>query len=185
MADLTTNYGIAYRSSGVNWGAIWSGMFTFTTIWVVFGTLGMAIFATNANPGANAPITGQSTGIAVWSVILTIIAMYVAGRVTGHVAGASTRRDGVVHGIVMFGLSAVAAVILTSLSAAVLSGGSGIAGNAHSGYLLGMFADLGWSGFVALLLGWLAAMAGASQASAPAGDAANRASNIRDIRPAA
>ena len=27
------------------WGAIWAGVFIFTAIWVVFGTLGTAIFA--------------------------------------------------------------------------------------------------------------------------------------------
>jgi len=185
MADITSNPGIAYKNTGISWGAIWAGMFTFATIWAVFGTLGMAIFATNANPNANAPVTGQSTGMAFWSVILTAIAMYVAGRVTGRGAALASRHDGVVHGMVMFGLSVISAIVLTSIAGAVLSGGTGLQGSVHSGYLLGMFADLGWSGFVALLLGWLAAMGGAAQGGTLADSTANRATNVRDIRNAA
>ena len=32
----------------------------------------------------------------------------------------------------------------------------------HTPYLLGIFANLGWFGFLSLFLGWLAAMGGAS-----------------------
>jgi hypothetical protein len=32
----------------------------------------------------------------------------------------------------------------------------------HNPYLLNVFADLGWVGFIALFLGWLAAMGGAA-----------------------
>lgn len=159
MPDMAyRNEGVAFRAGGVSWGAIWAGVFTFVAIWSVFGLLGMAIFASTANPSATAPVTGQSAGIAVWSIILTIIAMYVAGRETGRLAAVTNRHDGLIHGMIMFGLSVVATIILTVLAGAALSGGSGVQGSAHNGYVLGIFADLGWAGFVALFLGWLAAM---------------------------
>ena len=191
MADIAyRNEGLVYGVARVSWGAIWAGVFTFVAIWSVFGLLGMAIFASNANPGATAPVTGQSAGIAVWCIILTIIAMYVAGLETGRLAAVSSRHDGLIHGMIMFGLSVVAAIILTVLGGALLSGGTGIqTTSAHSGYVLGIFADLGWSGFVALLLGWLAAMGGGSQGAGrrinPNASSNSRDTNVRDIRPAA
>lgn len=197
MADVAYRDDLAYRDdtvvyggrARVSWGSIWAGVFTFSAIWAVFETLGLAIFATRANPNAAAPVTGQSMGIAIWSIILTIIAMYVAGRETGHLAAVTNRHDGLIHGMIMFGLSVVSTVILTSLAGAVLSGGSGILGTSvHSGYTLGVFADMGWAGFIALLLGWLAAMGGGSQGVAARNEPPTRNlrdRDVRDIRPAA
>lgn len=191
MADIAyRNEGLVYGAARVSWDAIWAGVFTFAAIWSVFGVLGMAIFASNANPSATAPVTGQSVGLAIWAIILTIIAMYVAGLETGRLAAVTNRHDGLVHGMIMFGLSVVAAVILTAIGGAVLSGGTGVqSSGAHNGYVLGIFADLGWSGFVVLLLGWLAAMGGGSQGAGrrinPTASSTTRDTNVHDIRPAA
>lgn len=147
-----------------NWGSIWGGAFTFIAIWSVFGLLGTAIFATAANPAAERPVTGMSLGMSIWAVILTVIAMYVAGRTTGHLAGIANAQDGVIHGVIMFGLSVMSALLVTVLATATVgrSTAPAAAGSAHNPYLLNVFADLGWAGFVALFLGWLAAMGGAA-----------------------
>jgi hypothetical protein len=183
MADLAfRNETLTYARGRTDWGAIWAGVFTFAAIWSVFGLLGMAIFASNANANSSAPVSGQSLGMAIWSVILTIIAMYVAGRETGRLAAVTTRHDGLVHGMIMFGLAVISAMVLTFLGSAVLSGGTGVQGSAHNPYVLGVFADLGWAGFLSLFLGWLAAMGGASQG---AGRQQRTIDNVRDMRPAA
>lgn len=188
MADLSYQTVNTYVDRPrLSWGAIWAGMFTFVAIWSVFGILGEAIFASAANPNAQQPVTGMSVGMGAWAVILTIIAMYVAGRVTGRLAGVATRHDGLIHGLTMFGLAVVATLILTILGGATLSGGSGVNGTAHSSYILSVFADVGWIGFVALFLGWLAAMGGAST-GVPKNITAERTeegANLRHIRPAA
>ena len=99
-----------------DWGAIWGGVFCFTAIWAVFGSLGFAIFASSANPSSAAPVLNMSTGIAIWCVVLTAIAMYVAGVETGRLARVATRHDGLVHGLMMFGLSVVSTKVRTSAS---------------------------------------------------------------------
>lgn len=163
-------------------GAIWAGMFAFVAIWSIFGLLGEAIFASAANPGAAAPVTGMSVGMGVWSVILTIIAMYVGGRVTGTLAGVMTRNEGTLYGMAMFGLTVTGVIVVLILGGAALSGGTGVAGGPHSPYILTVFSDIGWIGFVSLFLGWLAAMGGAAHAAQAQVRTVN---NIRDIRPAA
>lgn len=183
MAELTyrATEGVPVGISRISWGAIWGGVFCFIAIWSVFGALGLAIFASAANPQAAAPVMGMSVGISIWSVVLTIIAMYVAGIETGRLARVTTRHDGLVHGLMMFGLSVVALAVLISLGGSALSGGAGVNGSTHSPYILTVIADMGWAGFVALFLGWLAAMFGASQGVTH--KAAER--EVREIRPAA
>lgn len=76
-----------------------------------------------------------------------------AGRETGHLAGVANRHDGLIHGMMMFGLSVVGMLVLVSIGGSALSGGTGVNGTAHSPYILTVFADLGWLGFVASVLG--------------------------------
>jgi len=169
-----------------DWGAIWGGTFTFAAIWSVFGALGLAIFASAANPASAQPVGGMNVGISIWAIVLTIIAMYVAGRETGHLAGVANRHDGLIHGMMMFGLSVVAMVVLVSIGGSALSGGAGVNGTSHNPYILTVFADLGWAGFVALFLGWLAAMGGASSGVLhKSGRDVRDTRDVREIRPAA
>jgi hypothetical protein len=168
-----------------DWGAIWAGAFSFMAIWSVFGALGLAIFASNANSMAARPVAGQGWGIAIWSIVLTIIAMYVAGRETGRLAGVDNRHDGMIHGLVMFGLSVVGVLALISIGGSTLSGGTGVNGSVHNGYILAVVSGLGWAGFVSLFLGWLAAMIGASSGVARKAIPANLREIDREVRRAA
>src|SRR5689334_11235987 len=143
MADIRTE-NVTYMRIRTDWGAIWAGVFTFIAIWSVFGLLGMAIFASAANPQAANPVTGMSVGMAIWAIVLTIIAMYVAGLETGRLAGVTNRHDGLVHGMIMFGLSVVAALVITVLGGNSLTGGMGVQGTSHNPYLLDVFSGLGW-----------------------------------------
>jgi hypothetical protein len=157
---------LAYRDENTvllrktDWGAIWAGVFTFVAIWTVFGSLGMAIFASSANPTTARPVLGMSVGIGIWAIILTIIAMYVAGRETAHMATVNNRHDALLHGMIMFGLSVIAAIVVTTIGGSALNSG---AQNVNSTpYVFTVVADLGWIGFASLFLGWLAAMWGAA-----------------------
>ena len=68
------------------------------------------------------------------------------------------------------------------LNGTALSGGTRVEAGAHSPYMLTVFADVGWISFVALFLGWLAAIGGGSSAVTAATRTGN---NVQDIRPAA
>ena len=129
------------------------------------------------------PVLGMGAGIGIWVIILTAIAMYVAGRDTGRFAAVTTRHDGLIHGMVMFGLSIVSMLVLVSLgSYGVSAAATATPGTAVTPYALSVFTGLGWIGFIALILGWLCAMWGASSG---ASQRAERATAPREIRPAA
>jgi hypothetical protein len=92
-----------------DWSAIWGGVFVFAAIWTVFESLALAIFSIPA------ALSGAGAGLAIWTIVLTIIAMYFGGLETGRLAGAATRRDGLAHGLMMFGLSIVSVIVLMVL----------------------------------------------------------------------
>ncbi|HZU22453.1 MAG TPA: hypothetical protein VE998_06435 [Terriglobales bacterium] len=184
MADLSFRNG-SVLPRRTDWGAIWAGVFCFVAVFSVFGALGVAIFASNANPAANSPVLGQSVGMAIWAIVLTIIAMYVAGRETGRLADVRSRHDGLVHGLIMFGLAVVGLIVLASLGGTALTQGEAGGTSTHSPYALTVVADLGWTGFVALFLGWLAAMFSASAGVAHKIETTVVRSEPREIRPAA
>ncbi len=182
MSDLSYRVPTSIvRAHPLDWGAIWGGTFVFMAIWSVFATLGVAIFASVSNPAVARPILGMSVGISIWFIVLTVIAMYFAGRETGRFAGVTTRHDGLIHGLMMFGLSVVGLTILFTLGGAALSGGTGVNATVHQPYIVTVWANIGWGGFVALFLGWLAAMMGASSGVVNK----TTAREVREVRPAA
>jgi hypothetical protein len=182
-AERYGNETLTATHRGMNWSAVWAGVFTFAAIWSVFGTLGLAVFASSANPNAAHPVSGLGVGESIWVIILTIIAMYVAGLVTGRLAAATTKEDGVAYGQAMFGLSVVGVLVLIAMAGAGLSSGA-TAGTAssHSPYVLGAVADAGWAGFLALFLGWIGAMIGSSHGQRLRTRTANAEKSVQEIR---
>jgi hypothetical protein len=113
----------------------------------VFEFLAVALFG----------IAHLGSAIALWTIVLTIIAMWVAGMETARLAGYSTRHDGIVHGLMMFGLAIMGAIAAMLLSTTVL--GTATVRDALSN---GIAPATAWTAFLSLFLGGLAAMGGAS-----------------------
>ena len=115
-------------------------------------------------------------GVGSWTVVLTIIAMYIAGLETTRMAGISVRHDGLVHGLMMFGLTFVSITELSLLAGSVLKYVSRTAGNALVIWGSGLTSGEAWTGFLTLFLGSLAAIGGGCcrRAPSPLGTAASR-----------
>lgn len=205
MADYRSTE-VAFVRRRFDWGSIWGGVFCFIAIWTVFGALGLAIFATVAHPAASKFDMGL--GILIYAIVLTVVAMFIAGSATGRLAGVSTRLDGFYHGLVLYGLVLVCAFVLASLGGGLIAG-SAAATNAATGgaaaenaanaaqnavnnvagtlgsystpYIMNLLTTLGWGGFISLFLAFVAAVAGAASAVAPR--VVER--EVREIRPAA
>ena len=154
MSDSNTQLEPTTVPTRPNWGAIWAGVFTFLAIWSVFAVLCLAIFARSAS---------LSIAMSIWGITLTIIAMFVAGRTTGQLAGIASWREGVMHGMIMFGLAVTSALFIMVVGGTAFESIQ-VSGGARSSYVLDIFSDFGWALFAGLFLGWLAAMGGASTA---------------------
>jgi hypothetical protein len=185
MADIAygtvANEPIQLRT---RWGAIWAGFFAFISIWSVFGLLGEAVFASAATPAPAKPIAGMSVGPGIWEIVLTVVAMYVGGKVTGRLAAITNRMDAMLHGLAMFGLAVFSTAVVLALAGTALAGGTGIAASMHSNYLLGVFVNLGWWGVISLFLGWLSVLVGATSEVGLPSRSVETPKNVRDIRAA-
>src|SRR5271167_56536 len=83
LIQTQSTYPMSAVRQRIDWNAIWGGVFMVAGIWAVFESLALAILAGTANAAS-----GMGFGMAIWTIVLTIIAMYVAGRETSRLAGA-------------------------------------------------------------------------------------------------
>jgi hypothetical protein len=157
------NENLTVARRGVKWGAVWAGVFTFMAIESVFGMLAVAIFVRPVNPAAVHPISGLRVGASIWAIVLTVIAMYVAGLTTGRLAEVATKNEGAIHGQTMFGLSVLGAFLL-ALMAGMGTATAATGASAPVAHVVNVLAGIGWATFTALILGWLGAMIGGSMA---------------------
>jgi hypothetical protein len=128
--------------TGVSWSSVFAGSFVFLAIEATFGMLAAAIFPARYGAGALGP------GPGIWMIILSIIALYFGANAASHLSGEARKLNGMYYGLVTFGLSIFASVLI----------GTMMAGNAaNAGALPGMVtANAGWL-FVTLILGGIAA----------------------------
>ena len=153
MADLAYRREVPPRVV-TDWGAIWAGMFAYLAIWLVFGTLGLACFTSAGYTGV--------WGYGVWGIILNAIAFYVAGHVCGNNASVSAPGQGARHGLYLFGLANVAAIILIAVGYAAVAAVS--AGRQTQAVSSGWnYVGYTWPVWIALFFGFLAAMGGAKR----------------------
>lgn len=106
----------------LSWGAVFAGLVVATALQIVLTLLGMAIGLSVVNPAQSAK--GFGIGAAIWMIITTLISLYVGGLVTGRMAGVLTRRDGALHGILVWGLYTILAIYLVTSGISSLLGGA-------------------------------------------------------------
>jgi len=116
MATQYTEYPVAPVPRMFSWTGIFAGTFLFLAIEATFGILGVAIFGSATNPASANPVgPGVSAGVGIWMVVLSIIALYFAGKLAGRLTGSSTRNMGMYAGLVTFGMSIFSAILTTAL----------------------------------------------------------------------
>lgn len=123
-----------------SWSGIFAGTFLFLAIEATFGTLAAAIFGTPYTAGS------INIGFGIWMVILSIIALYFGGKLASKISGTITRNIGMYAGLVTFGMSLFATILVM-----------GFGGPVRAIFLLGV---AGYWIFAALVLGMIAAAIG-------------------------
>ncbi len=111
--------GPGYRLS---WGAVFAGLVVATALQVVLTVLGAGIGFAAWEPGESA--RGLGLGAGIWAILSVLISLFVGGMTAGRLAGILTRRDGVLHGILLWGLSTILTVWLLASGASALAGGA-------------------------------------------------------------
>jgi hypothetical protein len=133
----------------VHWAPTWAGMFVSFALLLLLLPVGAAIGLSSG------------TGAVVWSVICLFAAFFVGGYAVGRTLGYIDTPLARLHGLLCWALTASFAFLLTALlGTALLAPLAAIFGLPTAGAVNA--AALGWSAFVALLIGAAACVLGAA-----------------------
>ncbi len=124
----------------VSWGAILGGVVLVVTIQLLLSLLGAGIGLDTVDTNAGTTPTASSLGVGAgaWWIISSVIALAFGGYAAGWMAGVELRWDGLLHGLVTWGISTLLTVwLLTSAIGGIIGGGAsalgGLASMAGSG----------------------------------------------------
>ncbi len=110
---------VAPITTRLSWGAIFAGLLVATALQLVFAVLGAAV-----GLAAWDLDSGRALGIgaAIWAALSVLIALYIGGGTTGRLAGVITRKDGILHGILVWATSLLFAVWMIGSGVGALAG---------------------------------------------------------------
>jgi hypothetical protein len=110
----------------VSWPAIFSGVVLVLAVEVLLNMLGAGIGLSLVNPnsGGTPDARGFGIGAGVWWFASTVIALVFGCYVAARLAGVATRFDGMLHGLVIWGLALLLTVYLLSTAVGSVIGGA-------------------------------------------------------------
>ena len=134
--DTTTMLGDGHHiHKRIAWGALFGGVIIAVAVQLLLTLLGAAIGLGTVNVNAGTTPSGSSFGIGagLWWVLSSCIALFVGGYVSASMAGISTRFDGILHGLVTWGMATLLTVyLLSSAVGSVVGGGFSALGSVTS-----------------------------------------------------
>lgn len=144
----------------VSWGSIFAGVVTVLAISILISMLVTSIGLYLFNPTDSDPTSGISATVGIGTAISMIVSFLIGGFVAGKLAGT----DGLIHGLVVWGVTSIVAILMvlfmavgavkmtanvlgsvTSVAGSVLSNTASIAGNGMSklaGQAKELFGDI-------------------------------------------
>jgi len=153
---FTRDDGVRRIGARVSWGAIFSGLFATLGIWAVLSAFGSALGFTIFRMGEGVAREGAGTFSTLWAVLTPLVAFFVGGLVAGRLCGAITQVSGMLHGLVLWSLTGLAAVALGGAFLDVNNLILTLQGDpSATGFML-------WGLFAGMVLSLMAAMIGAA-----------------------
>ncbi|WP_428487496.1 hypothetical protein [Rhodopila sp.] len=124
----------------ISWAAIFGGVIMIIVVQLLLSMLGAGIGlgTVNVNAGSTPDASSFGIGAGVWWVVSSCIALLFGGYVAAWFAGIEVRFDGMLHGLVAWGIATMLTIyLLTSAVGGIIGGGfsalGGVASAAGSG----------------------------------------------------
>jgi len=141
IVDTTTFLsGGSHTHRRISWAAIFGGVILVVAVQLLLSLLGAGIGLGTVDTNAGSTPTASSLGIGagLWWVVSSCLALFVGGFVAAWLAGIEIRLDGVLHGLVTWGIATLLTFwLLTSAIGGIIGGGfsalGGVASAAGSG----------------------------------------------------
>ena len=138
--DADTSFGLPQTRRRVSWGALLGGVVLVVALQLLLSLLGAGIGlgTVDATAGTTPNASSLGTGAGIWWIVTSIIALGFGGYVAARLSGSALRLDGVLHGLITWGVATLLTVwLLTSAVGGIISGGAsalgGLASAAGSG----------------------------------------------------
>lgn len=121
------------RRTHLSWGAIFGGAVVAVVTSVLLNLFGLGVGAIVLTPGQG-EAAGVGIGTLIWTILSSIIALGLGGWVTGRLAGSPRTIEGVLHGLITWGVATLFTLwMITSAVGSVVGGAFGLAGQAIPG----------------------------------------------------
>jgi len=142
MLETTTTMmaGGSHTHRRISWAAIFGGVILVVAVQLLLSLLGAGIGlgTVNTNAGTTPNASSLGIGAGVWWIITSIIALTFGGYAAAWLAGIELRWDGVLHGLITWGIATLLTIwLLSSAIGGIIGGGAsalgGLASAAGSG----------------------------------------------------
>jgi hypothetical protein len=133
--------GGAHIHRRISWAAIFGGVILVVSVQLLLGLLGAGIGlgTVNTNGGTTPDASSLGIGAGVWWVISSIIALGFGGYAAAWLAGIEIKWDGVLHGLITWGIATLLTIyLLSSAVGSVIGGGFSAVGSVASSAGSGM-----------------------------------------------
>jgi len=131
----TTMAGGAHTHRRISWGALFGGVILVVAVQVLLSMLGAGIGlgTVNTNAGTTPDASSAGIGAGVWWVISSMLALAFGGYASAWLAGIELRWDGVLHGLITWGIATLLTLyLLSSAIGSVIGGGFSALGSVAS-----------------------------------------------------
>ncbi len=123
--SATVLSGGAHTHRRISWAAILGAVVLVVAVQLLFSMLGAGIGlgTVNFNAGSTPDASSLGIGAGLWWVISSVIALGFGGYVAAWLAGIELRWDGLLHGLITWGIASLLTVYLLSSAVGSLVGG--------------------------------------------------------------
>ena len=137
VVETTTTMvgGGAHTHRRISWAAIFGGVVLVVAVQLLLSMLGAGIGlgTVNTNAGSTPDASSFGIGAGVWWVVSSIIALGFGGYVAAWLAGIELRWDGLLHGLVTWGIATLLTIyLLSSAVGGIIGGGFSALGSVTS-----------------------------------------------------
>ncbi|OGT98195.1 MAG: hypothetical protein A2X80_13665 [Geobacteraceae bacterium GWB2_52_12] len=112
------------RFPSISWGAIFGGVASGIAVQLVLTVLGLAAGLSAVDPQSTEPVGKIPLLAGIWTGISLILSAFTGGYIASRMSGYSRRADGVMHGMVAWGISTVIFAYVMTTSAGSMIGGA-------------------------------------------------------------
>jgi hypothetical protein len=103
------------RQPAMRWSAVFAGTAVASGIWILLQVFGMGA-------GLVALDRGAAIGSTVWALLAPLIAMFIGAWIAGKLSGFRDDKLGMLHGVVVWALTSVLAVLATVSLVSAMAG---------------------------------------------------------------